>query len=130
QRDGVYFEQSSYYHRYTTDFYLHLLLLLEANNQTVSDELSCKLRQLLDHLMYITRPDGTTPLFGDDDGGRLVKLDQRPANDFRAALSTGAALFQRGDYKYVAGEPAEETLWLLGAQGLVGFDRVAARQPE
>jgi hypothetical protein len=49
-----------------------------------------KLKQLLDHLMYITRPDGTTPFFGDDDGGRLVMLDQRPANDFRAALSTGA----------------------------------------
>ena len=25
--DGVYFEQSSYYHRYTTDFYTHLLIL-------------------------------------------------------------------------------------------------------
>src|SRR6185503_13656916 len=30
--DGVYFEQSSYYHRYTTDFYLHFLLLSRANN--------------------------------------------------------------------------------------------------
>ena len=35
-----------------------------------------KLTALLDHLMYLTKPDGTTPLFGDDDGGRLVKLDQ------------------------------------------------------
>ena len=26
--DGVYFEQSSYYHRYTTDFYTHFLILL------------------------------------------------------------------------------------------------------
>ena len=27
--DGVYFEQSTYYHRYTTDFYLHALLLTQ-----------------------------------------------------------------------------------------------------
>ena len=27
QPDGVYFEQSSYYHRYTTDFYTHFLIL-------------------------------------------------------------------------------------------------------
>jgi hypothetical protein len=27
--DGVYFEQSSYYHRYTTDFYAHFLILSE-----------------------------------------------------------------------------------------------------
>ena len=43
-----------------------------------------KLQQLLDFLMYITRPDGKTPLFGDDDGGRLIKLDNRAANDFRS----------------------------------------------
>ena len=30
QPDGVYFEQSSYYHRYTADFYLHLRILLES----------------------------------------------------------------------------------------------------
>ena len=72
QPDGVYFEQSSYYHRYTTDFYLHLRLLLAANQKPIPPELDQKLQLLLDHLMYITRPDGTTPLFGDDDGGRLI----------------------------------------------------------
>ena len=79
--------------------------------------------------MYITRPDGTTPLFGDDDGGRLVMLDNRPANDFRSLLSTGAVLFDRGDYKFVAGAAAEETFWLLGAEGLRRFDDLEARTP-
>lgn len=130
QPDGVYFEQSSYYHRYTTDFYTHFLILSRANGETLPPEIEEKLKLLLDHLMYITRPDGTTPFFGDDDGGRLVMLDQRPAHDFRAALSTGAILFQRGDYKYVAGEPAEETLWLLGAQGLKDFARLPVHEPE
>jgi len=79
--DGVYFEQSSYYHRYTTDFYIHLAILLRVNGMTLPRELEPRLELLLDHLMYITRPDGTTPFFGDDDGGRLVMLDHRPAND-------------------------------------------------
>ncbi|MCU1266098.1 MAG: putative Heparinase family protein [Acidobacteria bacterium] len=127
--DGVYFEQSSYYHRYTTDFYLHFLILSRLNNQTVPGDVADKLQLLLDHLMYVTRPDGTTPLFGDDDGGRLVMLDQRERNDFRAALGTGASLFRRGDYKYVAGEVAGETLWLLGPQGVAEFDQVAAHEP-
>ncbi len=130
QADGVYFEQSSYYHRYTTDFYIHLAVLLQVNGQTLPRELKPKLELLLDHLMYITRPDGTTPLFGDDDGGRLVMLDNRPANDFRSLLSTGAALFDRGDYKFVSGGAAEETLWLLGVEGLRRFDRSEAQQPE
>jgi hypothetical protein len=124
--DGVYFEQSSYYHRYTVDFYLHFLILSHANSHPLPREIEQKLQALLDHLMYITRPDGTTPFFGDDDGGRLLMLDQRAANDFRAALSTGAALFKRGDYKFVAGSPAEETLWLLGSGAVQPLEQLAA----
>src|SRR5256714_11922732 len=127
--DGVYFEQSSYYHRYTTDFYIHLAILLRVNGMTLPRELEQRLELLLDHLMYITRPDGTTPFFGDDDGGRLVMLDHRPANDWRSLLSTGAVLFDRPDYKFVAGGAAEETLWLLGPEGLHSFDQVEAQRP-
>ncbi|MBA3442660.1 MAG: heparinase II/III family protein [Pyrinomonadaceae bacterium] len=127
--DGVYFEQSSYYHRYTADFYTHLLILSRANGDPVEQPLEEKLTKLLDHLMYITRPDGTTPFFGDDDGGKLVMLDERAPNDFRAALSTGASLLARPDYKYVAGEVTEETLWLLGEHGVDAFDRLDAHPP-
>lgn len=129
KEDGVYFEQSSYYHRYTTDFYIHLLILLQENRQRLPQELKPRLELLLDHLMYITRPDGTTPFFGDDDGGRLVMLDSRPANDFRSLLSTAATLFDRPDYKFVSGSAAEETLWLLGVEGLRRYDQIAAQKP-
>jgi hypothetical protein len=128
--DGVYFEQSSYYQRYTADFYTHFYILSRDNGQPIAPELEMKLKALLDHLMYITRPDGTTPFYGDDDGGRLVTLDERGSDDFRAAFSTGAALFARSDYKYMAGEAAEETLWLLGPKGLEAFDNLCAQPPE
>ena len=129
QPDGVYFEQSSYYHRYTADFYLHLAVLLRRHGAAWPGELEAKLALLLDHLMNLTRPDGTTPFFGDDDGGRLVMLDDRPANDFRAVLSTGAALLNRADYKFVAGPAAEETLWLLGVEGVRAFEQLTAQPP-
>lgn len=126
--DGVYFEQTSYYHRYTTDFYTHLLILARRHDLP-SEAIATKLVGLLDHLMHLTKPNGATPLIGDDDGGHLVKLDDRAPNDFRATLATGAALCGRGDYKYVAGEAAAETLWLLGPQGLRAFDDLAAQEP-
>jgi hypothetical protein len=129
KRDGVYFEQSSYYHRYTTDFYIHFLLLSRANNVELPRVVEETLVLLLNHLMYITRPDGTTPFFGDDDGGRLAMLDTRAANDFRGTLGTGSVLFDRGDYKLVAGDAAEELLWLTGAEGLNKFDSIAATEP-
>jgi hypothetical protein len=128
--DGVYFEQSSYYHRYTTDFYAHFLVLSQVNGEVLPAEVQSKLQALMDHLMYITRPDGTSPLIGDDDGGRLATLERdAAANDFRASLSTGAVLFDRMDYKFVAGEVAQDTLWLLGPAGLRRFDSIQAREP-
>ncbi|HET9478188.1 MAG TPA: alginate lyase family protein [Pyrinomonadaceae bacterium] len=129
QKDGVYFEQSSYYHRYTTDFYIHFLLLARANGFALPNDVEKSLALLLDHLMYITRPDGTTPLFGDDDGGRLMPLDQRPANDFRATLATGSILFNRGDLKFVADDATEELVWLVGVEGLKQFDSIPAQPP-
>jgi hypothetical protein len=129
QPDGVYFEQSSYYQRYTTDFYAHLYILSRLNGEPAGPDLEVKYAALLDHLVHLTRPDGSTPLFGDDDGGRFVPLDEREANDFRAALSTGAVALARPDYKYVAGEPAEETLWLLGDEGRRAYDRLDPRPP-
>lgn len=128
--DGVYFEQTSYYHRYTADFYTHFLILAHANDIEVSPAVEEKLTALLDHLMYITRPDGTTPLFGDDDGGRLTHLTRKGANDFRETLATGAALMARPDYKFVASGAGIETLWLLGADGLRSLDALQAREPE
>src|SRR6185369_2874375 len=114
--DGTYFEQSTYYHRYTVDFYTHLLVLSKINEEDAGAALDRPLVALLDHLMYITRPDGLTPRFGDDDGGSLLKLENCDPNDFRSALATGAVLFNRPDYKFVASEAAEETLWLLGPE--------------
>jgi hypothetical protein len=127
--DGVYFEQASYYHRYTADFYTHLLVLSKRNEGGAGQRVEEALAALLDHLMQVTRPDGRATLYGDDDGGRLAPLDACGADDFRAPLSTGAALLGRADYKHVAGELAEETFWLLGPRGAETFDCLVAREP-
>ena len=112
--DGVYFEQSTYYHRYTADFYTHLLILARATNVALPGEVENRLAKMISHLMWMTRPDGSSPLIGDDDGGRLVVLGARALDDFRDTVATAAALYARGDWKLTAGESAVETLWLLG----------------
>lgn len=127
--DGVYFEQATYYHRYTVDFYLHLLILSRANKIELPREVEEKLAQMLDHLMWITKPDGASPLIGDDDGGRLIKLSERKLDDFRDTLGIGAALFGRRDWKSVAGEATAEMLWLLGPQAIESYDKIRNDPP-
>ncbi|MBC7796967.1 MAG: heparinase II/III-family protein, partial [Pyrinomonadaceae bacterium] len=130
--DGVYFERTTWYQRYTVDFYTHFLILSRLNEdvtKTDNGKLAEKLQLALDFQMHSTRPDGTTPFIGDDDGGRMLPHSLRAVNDFRSGLATGAALFGRSDYKFVAQEPAEETLWLLGAEGMRKFAKLSSREP-
>jgi hypothetical protein len=134
QPDGVYLEHSTYYQRYTADFYTHFLLLARANDEPLSDDArrkrETKLIALLDHLMYVTRPDGTTPYVGDDDGGRLAPLDDdRAPDDFRPTLAAAAVAFARGDYKHVANDAPESLLWLFGTEGLRAYDALTSREP-
>ena len=121
--DGVYFEQTTYYQRYTVDFYLHALLLAEANGIPVEAGVREAVARLADHLMYLTRPDGRTPMLGDDDGGRLVPLERSEPDDFRGTLAVAAAVLGRRDHAAVAGPPTESVLWLLGPDGV---DRLTA----
>lgn len=127
--DGTYFEQTTYYQRYTADFYTHFLLLARANRYALDPRVERGLVAMAEYLMCVTRPDGRAPLFGDDDGGRLALLDDSERDDFRPVLSTAAALFARPDFKFVAGRASEETLWLAGAEGLAAFDQLGACPP-
>lgn len=128
--DGTYVEQSTWYHRYTTDFYLQFLVLAERAGMTVRQNVEGPLNGLLDYLMWISRPDGTMPLIGDDDGGRLLFLDERTAHDARSPLAIGAALFKRADLAAVAGTPSAELVWLLGKAGRDVFERVMPKPPD
>jgi hypothetical protein len=131
--DGVYFEQTTWYQKYTADFYTHFLVLKTLFGDEIETpaaaKIEAKLQSALDFLMYITRPDGSTPIIGDDDGGRMLPFGRSKPDDFRGTLVTGAALFERGDYKYVGGDPREETLWLLGLEGVQAYRTLRAHVP-
>lgn len=127
--DGVYFERSTAYHLYTIDFYAHLVACLTASGDEVPRLVRDGLTALFDHLLYVTRPDGTIPLLGDDDGGRLLPLDERLYADARPTLALGAALLDRPEYKAVGRDASEEMLWLLGADALLSYDRLVAEPP-
>ena len=103
----------------------------EETESESAEKLESRLQSSLDFLMQTTRPDGTTPLIGDDDGGGMLPLTNAKPDDFRGALAMGAVLFERGDYKYVAGEEAaEEIVWFLGHEGVEAFNSLQARAPD
>src|SRR5215470_8511735 len=122
-------ELSSYYHCYTTDFYLHVLALARTNGIGFPDWVWGRFCRMLDVLTHFTRPDGTIPLFGDDDGGRVLALVSENYVSYHDGLCSASVLFHRPDFKYQAVTFAEESFWLLGAQARVTFDSLRGENP-
>src|SRR6266403_4090686 len=127
--DGVYFELSTGYQRYTLEFYLHLLILSARNGWPVPPAVAERVARMLDFLLAVRCPDGSMPQIGDADGGTLVPLARRAQDDFRGVLATAAVVFGRADCAWASGGAAPEVLWLLGPAGLDAFDALPAAPP-
>jgi hypothetical protein len=121
--DGFHFEQSTYYHVYALDFFLHSAVLANLNGVAIPRSFEDTLEKMLTALSMLGR-GGAPPRFGDDDGGRVFDPRRNRREHLLDPLATGAILFHRGDFKTAAGALREETLWLLGAEGVGQWDQL------
>ena len=122
--DGFHFEQSTYYHVYALDFFLHARLLAARNKIEIPESFDRRLVAMLDALRLISQ-SGSPPSFGDDDGGRVFDPSRNLREHMLDPLSTGAVLFRRGDFKSACGTLREETLWLIGPEAARRFDEIS-----
>jgi hypothetical protein len=83
---------------------------------------------MLGYLRAYLRPDGRAPLVGDTDGGRLLPLAPRAADEHAYALAAGATMFGEPRFKLRAAPPFE-LLWLCGAEGVRSFDLLPTGGP-
>jgi Heparinase II/III-like protein/Heparinase II/III N-terminus len=127
--DGFHFEQSTYYHVYAVDFFLHAAILARVNDIPLASEFDEALEKMLTALFLLGRA-GAPPRFGDDDGGRVFDPRRNGGEHLLDPLATGAVLFNRGDYKAAAVQLREETIWLLGPQGVKLWDELEAGPQE
>ena len=127
--DGVHFEQSTCFHAYTLDVYLHFLLLAERNGIEVAPAVVQGVERMVDFLLAIRRPDGSIPAIGDADNGSLLPLAARPTFDSRGRFAVAAAVFNRSDFAWAAGGLAPEVAWLMGVDGVRAFDALRPAPP-
>jgi hypothetical protein len=110
--EGMHAERSTYYHRYSVDFYVHTIALCELNNVPLPRGFKERTRQMVELLIDLKRPDGLWPQTGDSDGGKLVWLDFDDVRDYSAALSNSALLFKEPSYN--EGPAKYESAWMFG----------------
>jgi hypothetical protein len=119
--DGVDYEMSTAYHRLVLEGFSTAYVLLRTIGERVGSDAWSRLERMCEFVDAYVKPDGTIPLIGDADDGRMQQLGTQPINEHRYLLSTAAVLFSRPDFKASAGRCWDETFWLLGPEATTAF---------
>jgi hypothetical protein len=112
--DGVYFEQSLYYHVYALDFLLYARILAAQNDLLIPEKFDrqiCKMLDVIQALSDVGPPEG----FGDDDGGRVFNARRNHTEHMTDPLAIGATLYGN---QYAPATLTEEAIWLFGDQAV------------
>ena len=123
--DGADYEGSTGYHCFVLQLFLYSFILCRANDIPIAGQHWEKLRAMLVYLRRILRPDLFLPLLGDTDGGQVLPMVSREANDRAYLLAIGAAVFKDSQFKLPGQKTPPELLWLLGEKGLEDYDQLA-----
>ena len=117
--DGANYEGSIPYHRLVLELMASAALLGRHNKLLLSGQAAARLERMFEFVQAYTRPDGTAPIIGDADDGRLHRLGvwSDPASeweDHRYLLAIGSTLFDRADFAASAQDQWQEAIWLTG----------------
>ena len=109
--DGSHFEQSAYYHVYALDFFLMYRILAKP-----SGAYDARLIAMAEYLDALLGVNGTLPLIGDDDGGRVFHPYGERDRFGRATMATCSVLLNRPEWLRAADDLYEQAAWWLGPE--------------
>ncbi len=123
--DGADYEASTGYHLFVLELFLYSCILCKTNEIQIPDKYWHKLQTMFVYLRGILRPDGMAPLIGDTDGGQVLPIALRSADDHAHLLALSAAVFKDSQFKPPRLKASQELLWLLGEGGLRDYEQLA-----
>ena len=80
-KDGVNFEGSTAYHRFVAELFLWPALYRRVAGNSVPQNYCDRLGLMANFTRRYTKPNGTAPLWGDNDDGRVLPLGGQAIND-------------------------------------------------
>lgn len=115
--DGVDFEGSVPYHRLVMELFLLPALYRQAIGLRVTESYIRRLGSMADFVAAYTRPDGTSPVWGDNDNARALPFGGQRLTDHRYLLGFVAAGFKTAHRPQNGfGQGAAELFWMFGSQ--------------
>lgn len=120
---GVHFERSISYHRLMCEIFLYSYDLLKriAPESVSSTDIEYRIKSMIEFIDCYTKPSGNSPLFGDNDDGRILPFVERPFYDHRYLLDIAAHIFGRKTYKNCIGNVLDTIYFTKGKKEETGI---------
>ena len=116
--DGMHWELTPGYHTWVMNQFMDVSLLCKANG-IETPGLLARHEKMFEAIAALSRPDRTTPPVGDAGTATI-----------ETSMGRGAVLYQRSDFRYLAGTNCiEDLLWLFGAGVCGQFAALPSRPP-
>ena len=124
--DGTNIEQSVNYHRFILEFFSIFYILNPISLQKKERD---HIERMYDFLLYIIKPDGSFPLIGDFDDGKILLLTFHKKNSFLDLINLGSILFQREDLKFASKKLFPLSILLFGSKGYDLYHNLKVKEP-
>lgn len=125
--DGVDYEGAIGYHRFVLEIFALFFTMSAARGFEIPRRYWERLEAMFDFVRHYLKPDGTAPMIGDSDDGRLIKFKARSADDHSYLMSIAAVLTKSDRFKQSSRIDAE-AVWWFGGEGRESFDRLAINE--
>lgn len=112
--DGVDYEASVPYHRLVFELFLWPALYRQACGKSVPQTYAGQLRAMARFTSTYSRPDGSSPLWGDADDARALPFGGQPLADHRYLIGLAAVALGDQDLAAQFGGPRSELVWAIG----------------
>ena len=121
---GPHFEKSTSNHRLDTELNLYSYIFL--NNQKINIPLDIKhrLNKMIEYTLYYIKPNGESPIIGDEDNGRLLPFIKYKITDHKYLLSIGSLVFNSAIYKKFSGGYVSDIFFLAGSNAKSNFEKI------
>lgn len=123
---GPSYERSTNYNRLVAELFTSAILILKNNGFEIPLDVWYRLEKMHEFIMYYTKPDGTAPVIGDQDDGRLHPFSVSRNIDHRHILSIGSIIFERTDFKNHSNGYVSDCFFLLGSSSKKKFDDISS----
>jgi hypothetical protein len=127
--DGADFESAVPYHRLVAELFLGAVMVADHAGKPFSEALRTRLKDMVEYLLGVLRPDGLMPQLGDADDGRLHILTDYgiwQPQDGRHLLAAASHVLQMPDWRRYSGPLGQwEKFWWSGGD----IDKVNTEPP-